>query len=201
MSRNLLQIKASLFGEQGQSSQLSDAFVARWREQHPTGKVVVRDLAREPLPHLDGATFSGFLAAPAARTAAQQAAAELSETLIAELKAADLVVIGAPTYNLGVPSTLKAYFDYVTRAGLTFRYTAQGPQGLLSGQPVQVFATRGGRYAGTAADTVTEYLQAILPFIGLAAPQFVYAEGLAMGDAPRTEALAGAQAALAAIAL
>lgn len=124
----------------------------------------------------------------------------LSDTLIGELQAADVLVIGLPMYNLGVPSTLKSWFDHIARAGITFRYTANGPQGLLAGKKAYVFATRGGRYAGTAFDTQTDYVRNFLGFIGITEIEFVYAEGLNMGDDSRSSSLAAAQSELARIA-
>ena len=196
----LLQIKTSLFANQGQSSQLSDAFVAAWQASRPAEQITVRDFASAPIPHLDGAGFQAFLSQPGERSAEQQATVALSDTLIGELQAADVLVIGLPMYNLGVPSTLKSWFDHIARAGITFRYTANGPQGLLTGKKAYVFATRGGRYAGTAFDTQTDYVRNFLGFIGITEVEFVYAEGLNMGDDSRSSSLAAAQSELARIA-
>lgn len=196
----LLQIKTSLFANQGQSSQLSDAFVAAWQASRPAAQVTVRDFASAPIPHLDGAGFQAFLSQPGERSAEQQATVALSDALIGELQAADVLVIGLPMYNLGVPSMLKSWFDHIARAGITFRYTANGPQGLLTGKKAYVFATRGGRYAGTAFDTQTDYVRNFLGFIGISEVEFVYAEGLNMGDDSRSSSLAAAQSELARIA-
>ncbi len=196
----LLQLKTSLFANQGQSSQLSDAFVAAWQASRPGSTVTVRDFASDPVPHLDGAGFQAFLTSPAERTAEQAAKVAYSDTLIAELQAADVLVIGLPMYNLGIPSTLKAWIDHVARAGITFRYTAEGPQGLLAGKQAYVFATRGGRYAGTAFDTQSDFVRNFLGFIGISDVQFVYAEGLNMGEESKTAGLAGAQSELARLA-
>ena len=185
----LLQIKSSLFSNHGQSSQLSDAFVSAWRALHSDAKIVTRDFASDPVPHLDGAGFQAFLSQPDARTDEQQAKLAYSDQLIEELKATDVLVIGLPMYNLGIPSMLKAYFDHVMRAGLTFRYTENGPQGLLTGKKAYVFATRGGRYVGTPADTQTEYVRNLLGFIGITDVNFVYAEGLNMGEESKTAGL------------
>ncbi|HVC11680.1 MAG TPA: NAD(P)H-dependent oxidoreductase, partial [Burkholderiales bacterium] len=116
--------------------------------------------------------------------------------LIGELKRADVIVLGLPMYNFGLPSTLKAYFDHVARAGVTFRYTDKGPVGLLTGKQAYVFAARGGQYAGTASDTQTPYVRDFLRFLGIDEVEFVYAEGLAIGDASRQAALAQAQSAI-----
>jgi FMN-dependent NADH-azoreductase len=188
----LLQIQASLFSDQGQSSRLARQFVAAWRDGEPGNRVVVRDLAADPVPHLTAERFQAFLAKPEERSPGQRAVADYSQALIDELRDADVVVIGLPMYNFGVPSTLKAYFDHVARAGLTFRYTANGSEGLLKGKKAYVFAARGGLYAGTPADTQTAYVRDFLRFLGIEDVEFVYAEGLAMGDERKGAALEAA---------
>lgn len=185
----LLQIQSSLLAGDGQSSRLAERFVAEFRRNNPAAEVIVRDVGRDPVPHLTAERFQAFLAKPEVRTAEQQAVAAFSDALIDELRRADVIVLGLPMYNFGVPSTLKAYFDHVARAGATFRYTEKGPEGLLKGKKAYVFATRGGRYAGTPLDTQTGYVRDFLRFIGIDDVEFVYAEGLALGDSPRTESL------------
>lgn len=188
----LLQINTSLYANNGQSSQLASHFVANWKANHPDGKVVLRDVASTPVPHLDSERFASFLAKPEERTSAQQDVVAYSDTLIAELKAADVIVLGLPLYNFGIPSTLKAYIDHIARAGATFRYTETGPVGLLTGKKVYVFAARGGKYAGTPLDSQTDYIRAFFGFLGMTDVEFVYAEGLAMGEEPKQAALAQA---------
>lgn len=122
---------------------------------------------------------------------------DFSDALIAELRQADTVVIGLPMYNFGVPSTLKAYFDHIARSGVTFQYTAEGPKGLLTGKKAYILAARGGRYAGTAKDSQTTYVRDFLGFIGITEVEFVYAEGLNMGDDSKNSALADAHKAVA----
>jgi len=190
----LLQINSSLFAGNGQSSQLSDKFVAAWKDNHPQGRIVTRDLSAEPVPHLDAARFGAFLAAPEARTPEQQAVVDFSDRLIEELRNADVIVLGLPMYNFGIPSTLKAYFDHVARAGVTFRYTANGSQGLLQNKKVYVMAARGGLYAGTPRDSQTAYVRDFLAFIGLTDVEFIYAEGLSMGEESKRKALTDADA-------
>jgi FMN-dependent NADH-azoreductase len=192
----LLQLNTSLFSTGGQSSRLADEFVARWRANHPGGKVIVRDLVREPVPHLTAERFGAFLAKPGERTPEQQAVVADSDALIDELKRADVIVLGLPMYNFGVPSTLKAYLDHVARAGVTFRYTEQGPVGLLTGKQAYVFATRGGFYNGTDADTQTAFVRQFLGFLGITDVTFVYAEGLAVSEAAKQAGLARAQNAI-----
>ena len=192
--KTLLQIRSSIFSNDGQSSRLAERFVARWRASNPGGRVIVRDLAKEPVPHLDAARFGAFLAKPEERTPAQQAVVDYSDALIGELKRADVVVLGLPMYNFGVPSTLKAYFDHVARVGETFKYTEKGPVGLLTGKKVYVFAARGGMYAGTPNDTQTPFIRTFLSFLGMSDIEFVYAEGLAISEASKQHSLARAEA-------
>lgn len=192
----LLQIRSSIFSDGGQSSRLADRFITGWRAAHPEGRVVTRDLARDPVPHLDAARFGAFTTKQAERTPEQQAIVLYSDTLIRELKCADVLVLALPFYNFGVPSTLKAYFDHVARAGETFRYTADGPVGLVTGKKVCVFATRGARYAGTPRDTQTPFVRDFLGFLGMTDVAFVYAEGLATGAAGKAQGIGAAQAAI-----
>jgi len=192
--KTLLQIQSSIFSNGGQSSQLAGRFIAAWRASNPRGKVIVRDLAAEPVPHLDAARFSAFLSKPEERTPEQQAVIDYSDTLIDELRRADVIVIGLPMYNFGLPSTLKAYFDHVARAGVTFRYTEKGPVGLLKGKKVYVFAARGGLYAGTPNETQTPFIRTFLAFLGMDDVEFVYAEGLAISEASKRQGIARAQA-------
>ena len=191
----LLQINASISNGNGQSSQLAEQFVTAFQKRQPATKRVVREVAAtEPVPHLDAERFGAFITAPEARTVAQQAVVAYSDTLIEELRQADVIVLGLPMYNFGVPSQLKAYFDHIARAGVTFRYTDKGPEGLLTGKRAYVFAARGGVYAGTPLDTQTSYVRDFLRFIGITDVQFVYAEGLNMGPQSREAGLAGAAA-------
>jgi len=190
---SILQINSSLFGDRGQSSRLAAEFAAALAKA-TGGQLVVRDLAANPVPHLTAERVAAFGTPPSTRTVDQQRHVTESDTLIDELRQADVVVLGLPMYNFGVPSTLKAYFDHLARAGVTFRYTSEGPVGLLTGKKVYVFATRGGQYAGTAADLQTAYVRQFLGFIGLRDVEFIYVEGLALGDQQREQALAAAAA-------
>jgi FMN-dependent NADH-azoreductase len=192
---NILVLKTSLFGADGQSSRLADRLVAELTAHAPGARVVERDLARDPVPHLTAATFRAFATPAAERSAAEQAAVDASDALIAELRAADVVVLGLPMYNFGVPSTLKAYFDHVARAGVTFRYARDGAEGLLTGKKAYVLATRGGAHAGTPLDTETAYVRDFLRFVGIAEVAFVHAEGLSM-TATREASLGAAHAAI-----
>jgi len=194
--KTLVKLNTSIFGENGASSRLTDAFVARWLAAHPGARVIERDLATNPVPHLTAEVFAGFSAKPGERSPAQQTAVEASDALIDELRQADVLVLGLPMYNFGVASTLKAYFDTIGRVGETFRYTENGPEGLLTGKQAYVFATRGGVYAGAPSETETSYVRQFLSFLGITDIEFVYAEGLAMGDAARAAAFESAAQAI-----
>ena len=191
----LLQINTSINNGNGESSRLARKFVDAFLSREPEASIVVRDVAAaEPVPHLDAARFGAFTTKPEERNAAQQSVVNYSDKLIKELVEADVIVLGLPMYNFGVPSQLKAYFDHVARAGVTFRYTDKGPVGLLTGKKAYVFATRGGVYAGTPLDTQTGYVRDFLRFIGITDVNFVYAEGLAINPQSREEGLARATA-------
>jgi len=186
----LLYVRTSLYGAQGASSQLAERFVADWRVRNPGGHVITRDLAADPAPHLTAERFQAFNTRPEERTAEQQSVVDYSDALIDELRAADTIVLAVPMYNFGVPSTLRTYFDHVARAGVTFRYTSAGPEGLLTGRRAYVFITRGGIYGGEH-DTQAPYLRQFLRFIGIES-EFVFAQGLAYGEESRQKSLAAA---------
>src|SRR5437867_4028960 len=188
----ILQIKSSAFSGNGQASSLADQFVADLRAQNPRVQVVERDLAAEPVPHLDGARVGAFFAKPEERTAEQKAVIAYSDALIDELRRADVIVLGLPMYNFGVPSQLKGWFDHIARAGETFKYTEKGAVGLLTGKKAYVFAARGGVYGENHSQT--EWLRQILGFVGITDVEFVYAEGLALGEDSRNNSIAAAQA-------
>ena len=185
----LLQINTSLFGERGNSSQLTRRFIERWWAAHPDGRVVVRDLQGDPLPHLDAERIGALFSKPEGRTPEQQAIVDLSDALIAELKAADIVVIGLPLYNFGIPSTLKTWFDHIARAGVSFRYTANGPEGLIGDRKIYVMAARGGFYQGTPADTQTPFVTNFFTLLGIKDIEFVYAEGLNVSQESKERAM------------
>lgn len=194
--KTVLKVTSSLYSTEGQSSRLADQFVGSLRATDPALQLIERDLAADPLPHLDAARFKAFGTPAEERSVEQQAAVAESDRLIEELRVADVLVLGLPLYNFGVPSQLKAWFDHLARAGVTFRYTERGPVGLLTGKKAYIVATRGGLYAGTPADTQTGYVRQFLGFLGITEVEFVYAEGLATGEEPRAAALARAQRAL-----
>lgn len=188
-SPTLLLLTSSLSGSEGVSSQLVQQYASEWLHRHPQGRVLRRDLHAMALPHLGAAELAALRLSAAARTPAQAEFVATADALIEELETADMIVLGVPMYNFAVPSTLKVWMDYVARAGRTFRYTEQGPEGLLKGKQVVVFLTRGGHYQDTAADQQTPFLRQFLGFVGLTDVQFVHAEGLALGAQSRDAAL------------
>jgi FMN-dependent NADH-azoreductase len=192
-SMNILQINSSARPGQSQSTRLADGIVERLRRADADATLVVRDLGRAPHPALDEAALGALFTPAAQRTPEQAARVALDDALIAELKAADVIVLGVPMYNFGVPVQLKNWIDAVARAGVTFRYTDTGPEGLVTGKKVYVALTRGGLYRNTPADTQTPYLKTFLAFIGLTDVQFIFAEGLAMGPEAEQKAMASAQ--------
>ena len=186
-----LVITSSALGEASVSSQLVAETVARLRSHDPALRVITRDLGRDPVPHLtiDSATA---LRGGESSNAAQAAARSLSDELIAELKAADMLIIGAPMYNFGMPSTLKAWFDYVLRAGITFSYSESGPEGLLKGKRAVVILSRGGLYSegpAQAMDSQEPHLRNLLGFMGITDVTFLRAEKLAFGPEVRQQAI------------
>ncbi len=191
---NILQINSSARSEGAHSTRLANTIVERLRAEHPEATLVVRDLARDPHPVLDEAALQALFTPPAERSAEQAARVALDDALIAEIQAADAVVIGAPMYNFGVSAQLKNWIDAIARAKVTFRYTENGPEGLLKGKRVYVALTRGGRYRDSAADSQVPYLRSVLGFLGMTDVRFVYAEGLAMGAEAEQQAFAEAQA-------
>lgn len=176
------------------STALADELVASLRAADPTATVTVRDLAITPHPALDEATLQALFTPPAQRNPAQVARVAADDALIAEIQSADTIVIAAPMYNFGVSSQLKNWIDAIARAGVTFRYTERGPEGLLQGKKVFVVTTRGGIHRGTTADTIEPYLRHTLGFLGMTELHFVFAEGLAMGTESEARGLADARA-------
>lgn len=188
----ILQINSSARTEGSHSTRLANALVERLRAAQPHAEVTLRDLGRTPHPMLDEAALQALFTPADQRTSEQAARVALDDVLIAEIQAADVVVLGVPMYNFGVPVQLKSWIDAISRAQVTFRYTEQGPEGLLKGKRVYVVATRGGLYRNTPNDTQTPYLQTLFGFLGMTDVQFMYAEGLAMGPEAEQGALTSA---------
>ena len=190
--KNVLVINTSLNNEQGNTNKLTELFVQRW-QQTESIELTQRNLNTLDLPHLSGEEMQAWGTAVDDRSPQQHELAAHSDQLIAELKAADSIVLGMPMYNFGVPSTFKAWIDRVARAGITFSYTEQGPKGLLEGKKVTILAVRGGIYAGTPKDSQSQYLKDVLAFLGMTDVEFIYAEGLAMGEESAAKAWSAAE--------
>ncbi|MFV3308561.1 FMN-dependent NADH-azoreductase [Pseudomonas sp. NY15181] len=194
----LLHIDSSILGDNSASRQLSAELVAAWVAAEPGVQVTYRDLAADAISHLSSASLVAAGTPAELRDAAQKHEAALGETSIEEFLAADAIVIGAPMYNFSVPSQLKAWIDRIAVAGKTFRYTESGPVGLAGGKKVIIVSTAGGIHAGQPTGVAHEnYLQLVLNFLGITDIEVVRAEGLAYGDEPRRNAIAGAQASIA----
>lgn len=196
---NILQINTSARREGANSTRIADTIVARLQAANPAARLIVRDLASQPHPMLDEAALGALFTPADQRTPAQAARVALDNALIAEVQAADVLVLGVPMYNFGVSVQLKTWIDAIARAGVTFRYTANGPEGLLKGKKVYVALARGGRYRGAETDTQTPYLSTVLGFLGMTAVEFIYAEGLNMGPEATQQGFAEAEADLAAL--
>jgi FMN-dependent NADH-azoreductase len=193
---NILVIDSAVSGDASVSKALVREAVAALTDGQPA-RVVHRDLGRDPVPHLTDATMAGVRGVPA--TDAERATRAFSDELIAALRAADTIVIGAPMYNFSVATGLRAWFDHVLRAGETFSYSEAGPKGLLTGKRVIVVESRGGLYSegpAKAVDFQEPYLRHLLGFMGLTDVTFVHAEKIGYGPESRAEAIAVATAEL-----
>jgi FMN-dependent NADH-azoreductase len=194
---NILQIHSSARSDSSHSSRLAKRIVERVLTSLPdpaAATITVRDLGRTPHPELNEPALKAVFTPAEQRTPEQAARVALDDALIAELQAADVVVLGVPMYNFGVPAPLKNWIDAVSRVKVTFQYTANGPEGLLKGKKIYIALTRGGQYRNTPSDTQVPYLKVVLSFLGMSDIQFVYAEGLAMGPEAEQQALAAAHA-------
>ncbi|EPA0545734.1 FMN-dependent NADH-azoreductase [Vibrio alginolyticus] len=191
MSR-VLALKSSILGDYSQSNKLVEDFIKNVDQD----KLTVRDLAANPLPVLDFAVATA-LRATEDLSQEQQAVVELSDTLIEEVKAADTLVIAAPMYNFTIPTQLKNWIDLIARAGVTFKYTENGVQGLIEGKKAIVVTTRGGIHKDSPTDNVTPYLRTVLGFVGITDVEFVYAEALNMGEDAAEKGISEAQSQLA----
>jgi FMN-dependent NADH-azoreductase len=196
----LLHIDSSILGENSASRELGAAWVGNWQRQYPHSAVKHVDLAREPLVHLSGEIFSARTMPNVSREGALANDVAADQSALDNFLAADVIVIGAPMYNFSIPSQLKAWIDRIVVAGKTFRYGANGPEGLAKGKKAVVVISRGGIYsAGPAAamDFQESYLRGVLGFIGITDVEVIRAEGLAMGAEKRVAAMAQAQQAIA----
>lgn len=200
---NLLLVTSSLFGAASQSRQIAAEFVDAWQGSHPGTTIVERDLNTTAIPHLSQDTLAALGTPADKRTPAQQDAVAFADALIAEVEAADVIVLAAPMYNFTIPSTLKAWIDHIARAGRTFRYTASGPEGLLKNKKVFIVTGRGGLYSGESPARVLDfqepYLRGVLGFLGLTDVTFIHVEGLAISPESADKARDRARQAIGAI--
>lgn len=191
--KSILLITSSLRGPAARSTLLARELVERLAARQPGVELVTRDVVSDPIHPLDAQALAALGKPAAERSAAERALVADYDALIAELWAADAVVLGVPMYNFAIPSQLKTYFDAVARSGVTFRYGPDGAEGLLTGKKVYVVFGRGGIYRGTPADLQTPYLQTMLHFLGLHDVEYVFAEGLDMGPQALRAGLASAR--------
>jgi FMN-dependent NADH-azoreductase len=194
----LLHVDSSVLGTNSVSRQLTAEIVAEWRKNHPDTSVEYLDLAVDTPNHFNADALGIKVGVQASPTEAQRRENAVSERLVSQFLASDVIVIGAPLYNFSVPTQLKAWIDRLAQVGRTFSYTDKGPVGLAGGKTVIVASSRGGIYstseAGQAMEHQESYLKAILGFFGITDVRFVRAEGVAMGDAPKAAALSAARA-------
>lgn len=188
MTHTILQVDSSILGDNSVSRSLVQQLTDTLAEQN-NAKVITRDVAANPLPHLDGEVLGNIA----------KGEAKLADAIIEEAQQADIIVIGAPMYNFFIPSQLKTWFDYLARAKVTFEYTANGPKGLLTNKKVYVVTTRGGQHKDSKSDVLTPYLKIMLGFVGLNDVEFIYAEGLNMSGSIRETQIEAATSHIASI--
>lgn len=193
----VLVLKSSILATHSQSNLLADFFVEQWGNAHGNDSITVRDLTAQPIPMLDGELVGALRPSDAPLTPRQREALLLSDELIAELQANDTILLAAPMYNFNIPTQLKNYFDLIARAGVTFRYSENGPEGLVNGKRAIILTSRGGIHQGTATDLIEPYLRLFLGFIGITDVEFVFAEGFAYGPDVAFKAQENARAVLA----
>ena len=190
----ILQINASARSSGSNSTRLADSITARLKAHNPSATAELHDLASTPHPVLDESALNALFTPTAERTPDQTTRVALDDALIAQVQSADVIVLGVPMYNFGIPVQLKTWIDAIARAGVTFRYSANGPEGLLKDKKVFVALARGGLYRDSPADSQVPYLKSVLAFLGMNDVDFIYAEGLAMGAEAASKAFAEAEA-------
>tara|TARA_R110002020_G_scaffold63170_2_gene168650 strand:+ start:12579 stop:13178 length:600 start_codon:yes stop_codon:yes gene_type:complete len=196
--KKILHIVSSINGNRSFSIELGNAIIEKIKLQYPHGQVTERNLVTEGFPHLDESTVNAFFTPQENRTAEHLEALKDSDAVIKELFEADIMVIGAPLYNFGIPSTLKAWLDHIARAGVTFSYDGSGPKGLVTGKKVYIAMATGGIYSEgpmQAYDFVAPYLKTVLGFLGMHDVEIVRAEGTSL-TGNKKEALERAMEAL-----
>lgn len=196
---NILQINSSVRGSSSTSTRIATSVVEQLKRLHPDAKVTVRDLDQHPV--LDSQALGALFTPAEARTPQQKERVAQDDATIAQLFEADVVVIGVPLYNFGEPVQLKAWIDSISRAGVTFRYGANGPEGLVKGKKVYVAFARGGYYKDTPNDTQTAWLRNVLGFLGLTDVTFLHAEGLNVSPEAAAQAISAVETEIAALTL
>lgn len=191
--KKVLMLKSSILGEHSQSSALLDDLAMLWKDKG--AQITTRDLAADPIPLLDGELANGLRGGDGLNDR-QKAALSLSDKLVAELKENDTIVLAAPMYNFMIPTQLKAWIDFIARAGVTFTYTDKGPEGLLNGKKAVIVTSRGGMHKDAGSDHLVPYLTTVLAFIGIKDVEVIYAEGLNMGPDYAATAMVNAKQAL-----
>ena len=189
----ILQINGAARSNGANSTKLADSITTRLKSKHPQATLEVRDLAANPHPVLDEAALGALFTPADQRTPEQAARVALDDALIAQVQSADVIVLGVPMYNFGIPVQLKTWIDAIARAGVTFQYTANGPEGLIKGKKVYLALARGGMYRDTPNDSQVPYLKTVLGFLGMTEVECVYAEGLAMGAEGAIQSFAKAE--------
>ena len=189
----VLVVQTSVRAQDANSSKLAGMVTSKIQSRHPSATVETLDLGSTPHPVLDGNALGAIFTPSEQRSAEQAARVALDDALITKVQSADTIVIGVPMYNFGIPVQLKSFFDAIARAGVTFRYTENGPEGLIKGKKVYLALARGGLYRDTPADTQVPYLKMILGFLGMSDIECIYAEGLAMGPEAVTKGFAEAE--------
>ena len=191
--KNILRIDSSIFTSESVSNQLLDEIVEEFQRRQKTLICVRHNLANEAIPHLDAAWINAVNTVEDERTLEQQKMVNFSDQLIDEIVKADTLLLGVPMYNFGVSSALKAWFDHIARAGVTFRYTSEGPEGLLKNKTAIIVTTRGGMHKGKDSDTQIPFVKNFLAFLGITDVKVIYAEGLNMGNGAREVGLSEAR--------
>lgn len=196
---SVLIIESSARQHESVSRQLTQQFIKQWRTAHPKDQIIIRDVALNPIPHMDANLIDGWMKPAGQRSENEQICLERSNELTNELLAADVLVIASPMYNFTISSTLKAWLDHVIRAGVTFKYTHARPQGLLTGKRAVVLTARGGIHTDDSSDHQEPYLSQVLLFIGIHDITFIHAEGINLSSIFREKGIRHATTLLAQI--
>ena len=194
MTKTVLHIDSSIRGNDSDSRSLSSEFISQWRVARPADSIQERDIVTNALPHIDATLLSGLFTNEGDRSDAMVAALSRVDTLVNEFLEADVIVIGAPMYNFGIPSTLKSWIDHIAQAGRTFRYTENGPEGMAKGKTVFILSTRGGIYDNSPMDHQVAYLKTVFTFLGIEDIKVIQAEGLNLSPESRERSLSAANA-------